>query len=221
MLRLFHIAGGNWRWTVFGNGYYNFNMIDCGARAGRRHDPRDARQPVRGHGRHALRRAWNRPGVGPWNLQIRGILRGPMWYNTEEALLAVLPGQVRNVTVYRKSPFWVWNMRGEIECRQGHQAVRGGQQHLRHQPEPDLHRPRPNPLRRQSRLPERRMRQFDARTRVHRRHARTVVMRRLLASDSGARRALWCRSSPPPASRSPCATRSIASSRCPRRRSGS
>ena len=52
----------------------------------------------------------------PWNVQLTGILRGPMWYNTEESLSPVFfPGQVRNVTVYQKSAFWVWNMRGEIE----------------------------------------------------------------------------------------------------------
>ena len=29
------------------------------------------------------------------------------------------PGQVRNVTVYQKSAFWVWNMRSEIEVYRG------------------------------------------------------------------------------------------------------
>jgi len=56
----------------------------------------------------------------PWSFQLLGILRGPMWYNTEESLNPLLfPGQIRTSTVYRKSPFWVWNMRGEVEVRKG------------------------------------------------------------------------------------------------------
>ena len=56
----------------------------------------------------------------PWNVQFTGILRGPMWYNTEESLSpAFFPGQVRNVTVYQKGAFWVWNMRSEIEVWKG------------------------------------------------------------------------------------------------------
>ena len=56
----------------------------------------------------------------PWNFQVLGILRGPMWYNTEEALNPLLfPGQIRSSTVYRKAPFWVWNMHGELEVRKG------------------------------------------------------------------------------------------------------
>jgi vitamin B12 transporter len=56
----------------------------------------------------------------PWNLQVLGLLRGPMDYNTEESLSPMFfPGQVRNVTVYEKSPFWVWNLRGEVEVRKG------------------------------------------------------------------------------------------------------
>jgi vitamin B12 transporter len=56
----------------------------------------------------------------PWSFQVLGILRGPMWYNTEEALNPLLyPGQIRSSTVYRKEPFWVWNMRGEVEVKKG------------------------------------------------------------------------------------------------------
>jgi vitamin B12 transporter len=56
----------------------------------------------------------------PWSFQLLGILRGPMWYNTEESLNPLLyPGQIRSSTVYRKPPFWVFNMRGEIEVRKG------------------------------------------------------------------------------------------------------
>jgi len=56
----------------------------------------------------------------PWNVQLIGLLRGPMWYATEEALNPLLfPGQVRNTTVYRKDAFWVWNTRAEVEVHKG------------------------------------------------------------------------------------------------------
>ncbi|UYN95627.1 MAG: TonB-dependent receptor [Enhydrobacter sp.] len=107
----------SWQWSVFGNGYYNFKMTDYGAVAAAGTDM-------------ATRINQYQAAIGtrfgqvetrfPWNLQILGILRGPMWYNTEEALSPVFfPGQVRNTTVYRKAPFWVWNTRGEIEVRKG------------------------------------------------------------------------------------------------------
>ena len=52
----------------------------------------------------------------PWSLQLLGILRGPMWYNTEESLSPVFfPGQNRTVSVYEKGAFWVWNSRLEVE----------------------------------------------------------------------------------------------------------
>ena len=117
MLRLFHIAGGNWRWTTFSNAYYNFNMVDRGAppaagttRATRVYEY-EAMAGTR-FGEYGTGRAW-----GDWNLEIRGLLRGPMWYNTEERLL--LPGQLVNVTAYRKSPFWVWYTRYEVGVSKG------------------------------------------------------------------------------------------------------
>ena len=45
---------------------------------------------------------------------------GPMWYNTEERLSPIyFPGQVASTTVYQKAPFWIWNMRGEVEVYKG------------------------------------------------------------------------------------------------------
>ena len=52
-----------------------------------------------------------------WNLEVRGLLRGPMFYNTEERLL--IPGQLVNVTAFRKSPFWVWYTRYEVGVAKG------------------------------------------------------------------------------------------------------
>lgn len=106
------------RWSVFRNASYNFQMTDFGANViaastnmatrmyqyeasiGTRHAELDARMP--------------------WNVQLIGLLRGPMWYATEEALNPLLfPGQVRNTTVYRKDAFWAWNTRAEIEIHKG------------------------------------------------------------------------------------------------------
>ena len=56
----------------------------------------------------------------PWNLQLLGILRGPMWYNTEERLSPIyFPGQVVSTTVYQKEAFWVWNLLGQLEVYKG------------------------------------------------------------------------------------------------------
>lgn len=107
----------SWRWTVFGNGYYNFKMTDFGA------SPL-AGTPV------ATRINQYEAAIGtkfgqenirfPWSLQAIGILRGPMWYNTEERLSSIyFPGQVPSTTVYQKPEFWIWNTRGEIEVYKG------------------------------------------------------------------------------------------------------
>lgn len=106
-----------WNWNVFGNAYYNFKMIDYGAPAAFGTDTATRINQYEA----AIGTRFGQAGVEmPWNFQVLGILRGPMWYNTEEALNPLLyPGQIRSSTVYRKEPFWVWNMRGEIEVKKG------------------------------------------------------------------------------------------------------
>jgi vitamin B12 transporter len=107
----------SWRWNVFGNGYYNFKMTDYGAVAAAGTDMATRINQYQA----TVGTRFGQAGTElPWSLQILGILRGPMWYNTEEALSPIFfPGQVRNTTVYRKDPFWVWNTRGELEIRKG------------------------------------------------------------------------------------------------------
>jgi vitamin B12 transporter len=106
-----------WNWNVFGNGYFNFKMIDYGAPAAFGTDTATRINQYEA----AIGTRFGQTGVEmPWNFQVLGILRGPMWYNTEESLNPLLfPGQIRTSTVYRKPPFWVWNMIGEIEVRKG------------------------------------------------------------------------------------------------------
>jgi vitamin B12 transporter len=110
------IAEGS-RWSVYGNGYFNFTMTDYGA-------------PPAAGSTQATRINQYELSIGtryskldaemPWSIQLLGMLNGPMWYNTEEALSPVyFPGQARNVTVYEKGAYWVWNTRYDIEFKKG------------------------------------------------------------------------------------------------------
>lgn len=106
------------RWSVFSNGYYNFQMTDYGANVG----ITGTNQATRMYRYEASigTRYGQIDGERPWNVQLLGLLRGPMYYNTEESLNPILfPGQVRNTTVYYKDAFWVWNTRAEIEMHKG------------------------------------------------------------------------------------------------------
>jgi vitamin B12 transporter len=106
------------RWSVFSNGYYNFQMTDYGANVG----ITGTNQATRMYQYEASigTRYGQIDGERPWNVQLLGLLRGPMYYNTEESLNPILfPGQVRNTTVYYKDAFWVWNSRAEIEMHKG------------------------------------------------------------------------------------------------------
>ena len=113
----FSVSPGT-RWSVFGNANYNFQMTDYGANvitAG----TNQATRVYQYQGAFGTRYG-ELDGKMPWNVQLIGLLRGPVYYNTEEALNPVLfPGQVRNTTVYRKDPFWVFNSRAEIEVHKG------------------------------------------------------------------------------------------------------
>ena len=106
-----------WRWTVFGNGYYFFKMTDYGAPAAALTDMATRINQYEA----SIGTKFGQEGTKlPWNLQIIGMLRGPMWYNTEERLSPIyFPGQVTSTTVYQKAPFWIWNMRGEVEVYKG------------------------------------------------------------------------------------------------------
>lgn len=107
----------SWNWKVFGNGYYNFKMVDYGAPAAA---GTDMATRINQYGMD-IGTQFGQTGTRiPWNVQLLGILRGPMWYNTEESLSPVFfPGQVRSTTVYQKDPFWIWKMRGEVEVYRG------------------------------------------------------------------------------------------------------
>ena len=107
----------DWRWRFYGSGYYNFKMVDYGAvpAAGTNQATRINQYEA------AIGTQFGQAGTEiPWNINVLGIFRGPMWYNTEESLSpAFFPGQIRNTTVYTKSAFTVWNTRAEVEVRKG------------------------------------------------------------------------------------------------------
>jgi vitamin B12 transporter len=110
------IAEGS-RWGVWGNGYYNFTMTDYGAvpAAGSTQATRVNQYQLSIGTRYSRLDA-----EMPWSIQLTGVLNGPMWYNTEEALSPIyFPVQARNVTVYEKGAYWVWNTRYDIEFKKG------------------------------------------------------------------------------------------------------
>lgn len=56
-------------------------------------------------------------GGQDWDIGATGILRGPMFYNTEENLL-IPQAEPNRDFVHRKAPFWVVNLRGNYRMRE-------------------------------------------------------------------------------------------------------
>ncbi|MBX9847571.1 MAG: TonB-dependent receptor [Xanthobacteraceae bacterium] len=111
LMRTLHVSRpGPWRWTMFGNGYYNFDMEDKGA-------------PLSANTRNAQRMYRSQAVIGTrfgqtggpwhdWSIQITGVFRGPMWYDTEENFAAGV--EPTTTFIHRKGGFWVFNTRGEV-----------------------------------------------------------------------------------------------------------
>jgi vitamin B12 transporter len=92
------------RWLATFGGAWNFEMTDRGA-------------PATLNSRRAQRMYEYQTSVGlrhehddRWSAQIDAVLRGPMWYDTEESLLVPVAEPNRQF-VHRKPPFWVVNAR--------------------------------------------------------------------------------------------------------------
>jgi vitamin B12 transporter len=102
------VAGG-WRWSADVSGAYNFEMEDRGAPATA--NVRKVQRMYQYQGRLGTRLARG-ADKREWSLRFEGVLRGPMWYDTEESLL-VPAAEPTRAFVHRKSPFWIWNLRGE------------------------------------------------------------------------------------------------------------
>ncbi|WP_439572070.1 TonB-dependent receptor [Phreatobacter sp.] len=116
LLRLTGQPDRGWHWSAFVNGAYNFHMEDGGALP-----TANSRQAQRMYQYQASigTRFGQRTGVAiPWSFSVTGILRGPMWYETEEPLL-IPAGEPNSAFIHRKPAFWVWNARLEGELRKG------------------------------------------------------------------------------------------------------
>ena len=116
ILTAFQARANGWHWSAFGNGAYNFHMRDAGAPASANTDKVERMYQYQAS---IGTRFGQRTGVAiPWTFSVIGILRGPMWYNTEENLL-IPQGEPNREYIHRKPPFWIWNARLEGEIRQG------------------------------------------------------------------------------------------------------
>lgn len=95
-----------WRWRSFANGSWNFEMADRGA-------------PATANIRYVERMYRYQAALGStlgqrdWDVTLLGVLRGPMYYNTEENLL-IPQGEPLREFVHRKGAFWVWNLRATV-----------------------------------------------------------------------------------------------------------
>ncbi|MDQ1080080.1 TonB-dependent receptor [Pseudoroseomonas cervicalis] len=107
LANLLALAPG-WRWRAFANGSWNFDMID---RAKTGTNSRNAERVYRYQA--SLGTVF---GGRDWDLGATGILRGPMYYNTEENLL-IPQAEPGREYVHRKAPFWVVNLRGNYRIR--------------------------------------------------------------------------------------------------------
>lgn len=115
MMRAFARQPNGWHWTIFANGGYNFDMHDFGASS-----TANSQQVQRTY-KYQLAlgtRFGQRTGVAiPWSFSVTGILRGPVWYDTEETLAAGV--EPSSSYIHQKPAFWVWNARLEGEIRPG------------------------------------------------------------------------------------------------------
>ncbi|MFD1704614.1 TonB-dependent receptor [Methylopila henanensis] len=114
LLRLAGREAGPWFWTGYANGAWNFHMKDKGASATANTD-----RPQRMYRTQAaIGTRFGQTGVAyDWSFQAQGVLRGPMWYDTEENLVA--GAEPTRSYIHRKGSFMVWNVRGDVEVAKG------------------------------------------------------------------------------------------------------
>ena len=98
-----------WQWSTFANATWHIDMQDKGAPAQARTD-----KPQRIYQHQAT--LGTRLGQDRWDVTLTGILRGPMWYDTEERLL-IPEGEPDRDFIHRKQSFWVWNLRAGYDLQ--------------------------------------------------------------------------------------------------------
>ena len=101
---------GAHRLSAYANGYYNFTMRDKGATTLSTDNVQRMYKFEASLGLRYARGAGTQPD--DWSLQIGALLRGPMWYDTEEALL-IPQGEPSRTYIHRKAAFTTWNLRGD------------------------------------------------------------------------------------------------------------
>ncbi|CAN7658311.1 TonB-dependent receptor [Pseudorhodoferax sp. LjRoot39] len=102
---------------AFASGYYHFDMRDKGAAATLNTDK--VQRMYRYEGSAGVR--YGQGGArdaGAWTVQIAALLRGPMWYDTEENLL-IPQGEPSSTFIHRKGAFTVWNLRADVRVSPG------------------------------------------------------------------------------------------------------
>jgi vitamin B12 transporter len=111
LLRLAGRRDTPWFWTADLAGNYNFELEDEGAPA-----TANTRRVQRAYEYQLSMgtRFGREDGGRGWSLQLLGLLNGPVWYDTEEALLIPLAEPSQNF-IHRKDPYWIVKVRGEVQ----------------------------------------------------------------------------------------------------------
>ena len=117
MIRNFGWEPGIWRWRAYANGNYNFDMKDEGAVSVATANTRRVERVY--EYQLALGTRFGQADIPyPWTIQVQGVLNGPVWYNTEENLLVPAAEPYREY-IWRKDPFFLVNIRGEVDLMPG------------------------------------------------------------------------------------------------------
>jgi vitamin B12 transporter len=103
-----------WRWSIYGNGAYNFTMRDEGASPTANTDRLERAYKYVA----VLGTRFGQSGVAhDWSIKVEGLLRGPMWIGTEESFV---PGvEPSSSYIHRKGSFTVVNVRGDVVLQKG------------------------------------------------------------------------------------------------------
>ncbi len=117
MIRSIGWEPGVWHWRAYANGNYNFDMKDEGARAVPTANTYRVERVY--EYQLALGTRFGQAGIRyPWTIQVQGVLNGPVWYNTEENLRVPAAEPYRDY-IWRKDPFVLVNLRGEVDVMPG------------------------------------------------------------------------------------------------------
>lgn len=97
--------------SAFAGGYYHFDMRDKGAAVTANTDRVQRMYRFQATAGVRYGQGMDR-NAGDWNVQLTALLRGPMWYDTEENLL-VPQAEPSSTFIHRKGIFTVWNLRAD------------------------------------------------------------------------------------------------------------